>query len=115
MPSFAHDDRGFSLIEALVASGLLAVGVLALGQLLVVSARAATAARQVTIAATLAAGKVEALRAAAAGRRARRRADRSAYTRTWSVAPFAAAAVLIKVGVEPGGVRLVALDARLAP
>ena len=115
MPSFAHDDRGFSLIEALVAGGLLAAGILALGQLLAVSARAATAARQVTIAATLAAGKVDALRARRppAGERGSERIGE--YTRTWEVAPFGAAGVLIRVGVEPGGVRLVTLDARLAP
>ena len=115
MTTVAHDDRGFSLIEALIAGGLLAAGILALGQLLVVSARAATAARQVTIAATLAAGKVEALRARrpAAGTSGRERIGE--YTRTWEVAAFDAAAVLIRVRVEPGDVRLVALDARVAP
>jgi Tfp pilus assembly protein PilV len=108
-------DRGFSLIEALIAGGLLAGGILVLGQLLVVSSRATTAARQMTMAATLAAGKIEALRArqAPAGERGSERVGE--YTRTWEVAPFAASAVLIRVSVEPGGVRLAILDARLGP
>ena len=111
----AHDDHGFSLIEALVAGGLLAAGILALGQLLVVASRATTAARQTTMAATLAVGKIEALRAhrPPAGERGTDRVGE--YTRTWEVAPYAAPAVLIRVRVEPGGIRLTMLDARLAP
>jgi Tfp pilus assembly protein PilV len=111
----AHDDRGFSLIEALIAGGLLAAGILALGELLVVSSRAAMAARQMTFAATLAAGKVEELRARQrpAGEGGRERLGE--YTRTWQVAPAGASAVLIRVSVEPGGVRLAMLDARLGP
>jgi Tfp pilus assembly protein PilV len=115
MLTWAGEDRGFALMEAAIAGGLLAVAIVSLGQLLVVSVRAATAARQVTVAATLAAGKVEALRArrSPAGESGSERIRE--YTRRWDVAAFGAAAVLIRVSVEPGGVRLVMLDARLPP
>jgi Tfp pilus assembly protein PilV len=57
--------RGYSLVDALVASGLLAAAVAGLAQLFVVAARANADARDTTYATVLAAQKIEELRAAA--------------------------------------------------
>lgn len=111
------DDPGFSLIEAMLATLVLTVGVLSLVQLFAVTAMASAGAAHVTMAAVLAAQKVEELRAlpwgAAAGG-----ADRvDIYVRRWSVEPPAAAgdALLLTVEVAPGNVRLVTARARRAP
>lgn len=58
-------DAGFFLIEALVASGLLAIALAALAHLFVIATRANVDARDVTYATVLAAQKIEELRAAA--------------------------------------------------
>jgi len=60
----AQREGGFSLIEVLIAAGLLATGIGALLQLFVVAARANLDARHTTYATVLAAQKVEELRAA---------------------------------------------------
>lgn len=56
-------DRGFSLVEVLVASTLLTIGVLGLAQLSIVSIRTNTLARLTTLASTLALQKTEQLKA----------------------------------------------------
>ena len=55
--------RGFTLIEVLAATTLLACGVLALSGVVLISARAGVAARQSGMAVTLAQAKMEQLRA----------------------------------------------------
>ena len=109
--------RGFALLETLLASTILVVGVLSLAQLLTVAARANVAAGQVTTATILAADKMEELRGLPWGATAGE--DRvGPHTRRWRVSPLpddAANAAVIEVVVDPGGVRLAALRARLAP
>jgi len=56
-------DRGFSLIEALVAMTIMLVGVLPLAQLMAASTKSNTSARANSLATLLAAAKVESLRA----------------------------------------------------
>ena len=112
------DDRGFSLIDALVASAILATGISGLAQLFVAASRTAVVAAQVTTAATLAAQKIEELRALPWGA-ARGGEDRVAeYTRQWTIEPLAshpADAIVIHVSVTPGGTRVATLRARRAP
>ena len=57
------DDRGFTLLEVLVASAILAVALMSLAQLLGAEVAANAAAGETTIAALLAAQKMEDLRA----------------------------------------------------
>jgi prepilin-type N-terminal cleavage/methylation domain-containing protein len=61
--SVAHDVRGFSLVEVLVAASLLATALVSLGHLLILSATAGRMARTQSVAVLLAAGKLEELRA----------------------------------------------------
>jgi prepilin-type N-terminal cleavage/methylation domain-containing protein len=56
-------DRGFSLIEALVAMTIMLVGVLPLAQLMAASTKSNSSARANSLATLLAAAKVESLRA----------------------------------------------------
>ena len=105
-------DRGFALLDALLASTLLIMCVLSLTQLLVLAARANGTARHMTIGSMLAAQKVEELRATA-WRVHGEGTDRiDEFTRRWSVAPLGvdpARTVVIDVRVTPGGARLVTL------
>jgi Tfp pilus assembly protein PilV len=97
--------NGVSLVDALIATGVLATGIAALLQLFVIAARANVDARDATYATVLAAQKIEELRAGplpesttsidfpdAQGRAladgARARAAR--YQRRWTVAPLSA-------------------------
>lgn len=64
--SAADDDRGFSLLEVLVATSILVVGVAALAQLLVLARSANARAQQTTAATVLAQQKIEDLVPAAA-------------------------------------------------
>jgi Tfp pilus assembly protein PilV len=111
-----HD--GFSLIEAVLASGVLAVGVLALAQLFAVATNAFAAAERMTSAAILAAQKIEELRSLPCCAPAEGIDRIGAYTRAWSVQPLAAgpdAAVTIEVEVAPGGVRAITVRFRTVP
>jgi Tfp pilus assembly protein PilV len=109
---------GFSLIEAILAGSLLAVGILALVQLLAVAAQGAAVAERVTAAAILAAQKIEELRSAPCCVAAEG-ADRiGEYTRAWSVRPLPAdpaEAVVIQVSVRPGRVRMATVRSRTVP
>jgi hypothetical protein len=109
---------GFSLVDALVAGGILSVGVLALAQLFVVAIGATSAARRTTLASILAAQKMEELRAGplppvGAG------SDRvGALTRDWTVTPHEddpEKLVIIRVAVAPGGIEIVTLWTKTAP
>jgi prepilin-type N-terminal cleavage/methylation domain-containing protein len=64
-PRSVESASGFSLVEVLVATALLVVGVASVAQLSGVSARAGMQARSITIASLLASQKVEQLRALA--------------------------------------------------
>ena len=61
------NDRGFSLIETLVAVSLVAVALTALLQMFAISIRANAAARQTTVATLLAGQKIEELQGARSG------------------------------------------------
>ena len=65
----SHDSRrsGFTLLEVMVALGLLSCALLAVAPLLMVAARATDASRATTVATNLAAQKLEQLRALAWG------------------------------------------------
>ncbi len=97
----AEREGGFSLVEVLVASGILVAGIAAILQLFVIATHATVDARDATYAAVLAAQKIEELRAApfpAPGdateylnARGVRLPDaaRALYERRWTVAPLA--------------------------
>jgi len=111
-------DRGFALPDALLASTLLVVGVLSLTQIFTLAIRANATAQHVTVAAVLAAQKIEELRSTP-WRVPDEGVDRvEAFTRQWSVAPLGADpahTAIIQVSVTPGAVRLVTLRARDEP
>lgn len=65
--SVSDRERGFSLVEVLVAAGLLTVGLVALAELCAVASRTARVARTNTFAAVLAAQRMEELRGLAWG------------------------------------------------
>ena len=108
-------DRGFALLEALIASTLLVVGVLSLAQIFALAARADITAHRLTVASVLAAQKVEELRSTPWSVSAEG-VDRIAeFTRRWSVTPLdidPSATAVIQVSVTPGAVRLITLRAR---
>lgn len=128
-------ERGFSLLELLIASAILAVGLLSLAQLLTLATTANAAAGRATFAAVLAAEKLEDLRALTweslrresgesvdyldrAGRPLEGMA--AAYTRRWRVDPLPADpgnALVIEVIVTSrrDDARIVAVKTRRAP
>lgn len=109
---------GFSLVEALLAASVLAVGVLSLAHLFIVATRANASAARTSVAAIMAAQKVEELRARHTFGADDGVDQAGEFTRRWTVTPYAADpanTVLIDVRVTPGGVRLVTLRTRRAP
>jgi Tfp pilus assembly protein PilV len=107
--------RGFALLDALLASTLLVVGVLSLTQIFALAARANLTARQLTRGSVLAGQKLEELRSSSP-RVPSDGVDRiEEFTRRWSVVPLAAdpsRTAVIQVSVTPGAVRFVTLHAR---
>jgi Tfp pilus assembly protein PilV len=105
---------GMSLLETLIASAILATGLLSLAQLLGLATTATAAAGRTTHAALLASQKVEELRAFPVlplGQDADTPAP--GYTREWSVAPLPSvpdhvAIVEVVVRVRGGQTRMVA-------
>lgn len=112
--------RGFSLVEVLVATGVLATGLLTLAQLLAMAYAANVAARQATSAMALAVQKIEEIRAnpVAAALGSIEYADergalvgtgggapaRAVYVRRWSAearAVGSSALLLVQVRVDP--------------
>ena len=110
---------GFSLIEVLIASGLLSTALVALAQVFVIATRANVDARDTTSATVLAVQKIEEFRAApptssvdaveyldihgavvadAAGAESARYRRRSTVTRLW---PDRAETIVITVAVSP--------------
>ncbi|MGH9348162.1 MAG: hypothetical protein ACRD26_12965 [Vicinamibacterales bacterium] len=109
-----REARGFSLVEAVVAAGLLATGLLALAHVMAAAAAAGVAARHVTHATVLAEQKIEELRATrdlagstdAIGERgivvSGDSRSGTIYRRTWTVQPVPAApnAFVLQVRVQ---------------
>jgi prepilin-type N-terminal cleavage/methylation domain-containing protein len=132
-----HAERGFSLLELLVASTILAVGLLSLAQLLALSITANAAAGRSTYAAVLAAGKLEDLRALTweslqrqagesadyldrAGRPLEGTFGVAAYTRRWLIDqlpadPNNALVIQVIVSSRRDDARVVAVRTRRAP
>lgn len=65
--SFSNDESGFSLVEVMVATGLLVTALVTLAQLFVISTRSNLGSHNTTYAAVLAEQKLEELRALAWG------------------------------------------------
>jgi Tfp pilus assembly protein PilV len=108
-------DRGFALLEALVASTLLVVGVLSLVQIFTLAARADVTARHLTMGSVLAAQKVEELRSSPWSVPAEGIDRIAEFTRRWSVTPLAinpSSTAVIQVSVTPGDVRMATLQTR---
>lgn len=110
-----------SLLETLIASTILATGLLSLAQLVGLATLATAAAGRTTYAALLASQKVEELRALPAVP-VEQNADTPApgYTRQWSVAPLPSApddvAIIdVIVRVRGGETRMVAAVPRAMP
>ncbi len=82
---------GFSLIEVLVASAILASALAAVSHLLVIATRANAAARDMTYATILAADTLEHLRAGRQDPVTGALDNIGPYRRRWTVAPLAAA------------------------
>ena len=117
-------DCGFSLVEVLVASTILATGIASLAHLFLLAAVTTTAAGQQTRGAVLAAQKVEELRSAPWGLASAGQDQVGAFTRSWFVDPFAqdpAGTVVIQVVVDrrggsmSGRVVLITLQTRTGP
>lgn len=84
-----HGQRGCSLIEVLIATTLLAIGVASLTQLFMLAIGSNLASTHRTRAAMLAAQKIEELRSVGWGSELRSGADGvGEYTRHWSVDPL---------------------------
>ena len=130
-------DRGFSLVEVLIAVAVLVAGAMALVPLVMLAAAANASARHATYATVLAAQKLEELRSrqtvppAASGVEyvdrlgEPRGPGNAAYVRQWSIEPVAAdatgalvvidVAVAPRAGAGPGEARLVTVRPRSQP
>ena len=112
---------GMSLLETLIASAILATGLLSLAQLLGLATTATAAAGRTTHAVLLASQKIEELRALPAvplGQYADNPAP--GYAREWSVAPLASAPdrvaiIEVVVRVRGGDTRMVAVVPKTRP
>ena len=122
-------ERGFSLVEVLVASTILIVGLVSLAQLLAVAIASNISSGHTTYAAVLAAQKIEELRHVAWASEASTGVDDvGPYTRRWSIEPLPdtpadvpASAAVIHVSVTHGAggpateARVVTVVTRKAP
>jgi len=111
-----RNDHGFSLVETLVASSILATALLSLAQLLVLASSASDAAARMTHATLLAAEKVEDLRASSSIALEGSGVDSpvAGFTREWSISGLASDpehVVVIEIVVRTRGsaTRMVAL------
>jgi type IV pilus modification protein PilV len=101
------DERGAALIDALIAVTLLAIGVLAFAHLLALAAAANVTSRQTTVSTTLAAQKVEEIRADPAAMSAVDYPLNGAYRRRWTIDPLpggSSRCVVVHVVVAPASV-----------
>jgi Tfp pilus assembly protein PilV len=113
-----RDPRGFSLLDALIASAILASALLSLAQLIAVAVKTTAAAGRMTDAALLASQKVEELRAGSWSE-LQSGADSPAagFARSWTVTPLAADpdnVALLEILVRTAGsqTRMVALKTK---
>ena len=107
----ATEDRGFSLIETLIACALLATALLSIGHLSTAAIVLLTDSRGRTEATLLALSKLEELRSSAAPAAGADRVDTTGqpprigsprvFDRQWSVAPIAPDASILTVVVAP--------------
>ena len=108
---------GFSLVEVMIATGLLATAVASLAHMFAVATQANLEARRATYATILAAQKLEELLATAA--LAGDGKDQvGVYASRWSIEPLPADpdhSAVIQVLVTPGAGRLVTIQTRTAP
>lgn len=119
----ARSDRGFSLVEVLVANVILAVGVLSVAQLFTVAIASNITAARRTEAAILASQKLEELRAMPWGsEQGSGNTDAPGiYARRWSIAPLPGdpvRSVVLQVRVSWNGVdaaHLVTAKTKRAP
>jgi len=115
------DARGFFLLEALIATAILASALLALAQIVALATSATSAAGRMTDAALLAAQKVEQLRAGSWSElQPGTDSPAAGFTRTWTVTPLAAdpdyiALVEVLVRMPGGQTRMVALKTKQEP
>ena len=116
-PGFDRAD-GFSLVEVMVATGLLVTAVVTLAHVYTVATQANLASRHATYATILAAQKIEEFRASPPTDATRAEDRVGVYTRQWSIEPLPADpadSVVIQVLVTPGAGRLVTIQTRKAP
>lgn len=111
---------GFSLLDALIAAGLLATALLSLAQVIALATRTTAAAGRVTDAALLAAQKIEQLRAGSWSElQPGSDSPAAGFTRTWAITPLSAnpEVALLEVQVQaPGGrMHMVALKTKQEP
>jgi type II secretory pathway pseudopilin PulG len=116
------NDRGFSLVEALIASSILATALLSLARLVIMASSANDAAGRMTHATLLAAQKVEDLRASSSTALEGGGIDSPApgFRREWSIGALASDpthVVIIEIVVRARGstTRMVALRTRDVP
>ena len=105
------DDRGFTLVESVIACALLATALLSIGHLSATSIAQLSAARNRTLATMLAVARLEELRTAAAPAAGGDTVDGLGqpvqqqtlwrFERRWSVAPLSADAGILTVVVTP--------------
>lgn len=134
---FIRDSRGFTLLEVLIASSILVVGIVSLAQLLAMEVAANGDAGQMTFATLVAAQKIEDLRAATweslsgsagdfvdypdrAGTSTARAASPAGFTRRWSISPWSAdpnntLVIQVVVRTSRGEVGIVDVRTRATP
>ena len=117
-----RDERGFSLLETLVASSILATALLSFAQLLTLASSANDAAGRMTRAALLAAQKAEDLRASSSIALEGSGTDTPSpgFRREWSVSALASDpehVVVVEIVVRARGttIQMVALRTRNVP
>lgn len=114
--------QGFSLVDALIASLILAIAIASLAQLIVAGTKANDASGRATVATLLAAEKIEDLRSAPSASFGATGSDspRPGFTREWSVSPAAPdpanlAIVEVAVRTHDNETRMFAVTLRSAP
>lgn len=131
MPKNTVHDHGFSLVESVLAIGVLATALITLAQLISTSVATGARARYTTVAAVLAAQKMEELRSTKVLETSAVIAEyldgsgrvtcvgigecaSMVYVRRWSMAPFAAQPDAVLIQVSVAHLRVRHREARLA-
>ena len=131
MQADTYRDRGFSLVESILAIGMLATVLITLAHLLSTSVATGALARHITVTAVLAAQKMEELRSAKVLETSAALAEyldgsgrvtcggmgecaSMVYVRRWSLTPFAAQPDAVLIQVSVAHLRVRHREARLA-